>query len=138
MIAKSIDLLVFVFVAIVLPKVFGPLIGFIYTMAGDAIKVSAFSGQSVGKMAVGLKVISRVSGQPASLRESMIRNTPIGIVTFFSIIPFWGWFIMIVLGIPMILIETFLLIRAEKGHRLGDVMADTEVIHCDTKLWNST
>ncbi|MCM0606866.1 MAG: RDD family protein [Xanthomonadaceae bacterium] len=137
-VAKSVDLLVFVFAAIVLPQFFGPLIGFIYTMVGDAIGVSVFRGQSFGKMVVGLKVVSRVSGQPAGLRDSIIRNAPIGVATFFSIIPFWGWLIMVVMGVPMLLIEAFLLMRTEQGHRLGDVMADTEVVHSDHKLWNST
>lgn len=136
--AKTIDLLVFVFLAIVLPNVFGPLIGFLYTLVADGIRVGAFKGQSLGKMIIGLRVTNRVTHEAGGLRESVIRNAPVGVVTFFSIIPFWGWLIMLVLGIPMVLIEAFLLIRTENGHRLGDVMADTEVILCDTKLWNST
>jgi len=136
--AKCIDLFIFIFLAAVLPAVVGPLLGFAYTMLGDSIQAGAFKGQSVGKMVIGLRVMSTRTREPATLRDSFIRNSPIGIVTFFSIIPFWGWLIMIVLGPPLMLIEAYLLFRVEKGHRLGDVMADTEVVPCETRLWNST
>lgn len=136
--AKSIDFFVFIFIAVVFPRVLGPLLGFAYTLLADGIRIGPFKGQSFGKMVMGLRVMNRVSKDPAGLRDSMIRNAPIGVITFFSIIPFWGWFIMFVMGIPMILIEAYLLFRANHGHRLGDVMADTEVVICETRLWTST
>ena len=58
----------------------------------------------------------------------MIRNAPVGVATFFAIIPVWGWLILLLVGIPLLLIEGYLMFRVESRQRLGDVMADTEVI----------
>jgi uncharacterized RDD family membrane protein YckC len=41
-------------------------------------------GQSVGKWLMGLQAVSlQRGGQPANYRDSIVRNIPIGIVTFF-------------------------------------------------------
>ena len=48
-----------------------------------------------------------------------------------AIIPFWGWIIAIAIGIPLTLLEVYLLYKLDSGHRLGDVMADTTVIAND-------
>ena len=48
--------------------------------------------------------------------------------TFFAIIPIWGWLILALIGVPLMLMEIYLMLSVETGHRLGDVMGDTEVI----------
>lgn len=58
----------------------------------------------------------------------MIRNAPIGVATFFGIIPFWGWIILVLLGIPLLALEVYLMVTLANGGRLGDVMADTHVV----------
>lgn len=65
----------------------------------------------------------------ASIRASVLRNAPVGVATFFAIIPVWGWIILGIVGIPLMIMEVYLMMTVETGHRLGDVMADTEVIH---------
>jgi hypothetical protein len=52
----------------------------------------------------------------------------VGLCTFFAIIPIWGWIILFLVGIPLMAIEIYLLARVETRQRLGDVMADTEVV----------
>lgn len=126
-VAKAIDLLVMVACGIILPRVIGPLIGFAYSLLADALTVGELKNQSLGKRALGIRVV-RLSGDKLNFRDSAIRNAPIGVATFFGIIPIWGWVILAVLGIPLFALELYLLMRAERHRRLGDVMAETEVV----------
>jgi hypothetical protein len=56
------------------------------------------------------------------------------VATFFALIPVWGWLLVILLGIPLLLIEVYLMLTVPKGQRLGDVMGDTEVVPVDRVL----
>jgi hypothetical protein len=56
-----------------------------------------------------------------------MRNLPVGAAVFFSIIPGLGWVLMFLVGGALLAIEVYLL-RTQAGERLGDVMADTEVV----------
>jgi uncharacterized RDD family membrane protein YckC len=127
-VAKSLDFVFVVALATLLPYPLGPLTGFLYSLFGDGIRSGPFVGQSVGKKLVGLRVINRKTGEPAGPRESLFRNAPVGVATFFSIIPIWGWIILTLLGFPLLVLEVYLMFTVEEGHRLGDVMGDTEVV----------
>lgn len=127
--AKFIDIVVVIALGALLPRFVGPLLGFAYSVLADGMKFGPFIGQSVGKKLMGLRVISRSrKGKPVTLAESAIRNSPIGFATFFGIIPVWGWILLGLIGIPLMLLEGYLVLRAPNGHRLGDVMADSEVV----------
>jgi len=123
-IAKAIDLSVILLLSVILPYHVGALLGFIYTLVHDGL----FQGQSLGKRLFHLRTIDLKTNEPCSLRESVIRNSPFGVATFFGIIPFWGWIILIILGIPLVVLELYLMLTLENGGRLGDVMADTRVV----------
>ena len=125
--AKFTDLFIVFFIAALLPRVVGPLLGFFYSLIADGLSVGGQRGQSIGKKIFRLQVVNAITDKPAHFRDSMIRNSPVGLATFFAIIPIWGWFILVVIGIPLLAIELTLMVRMENGHRLGDVMADTEV-----------
>src|SRR6185437_5518384 len=125
--AKLLDLFLVIAVAAVLPRVIGPLVGFLYSILSDGLNFGPFQGQSFGKKIFGLQVINLKTRAPASARDSVIRNSPVGFATFFAIIPIWGWLILILVGLPLMIMEIYLIVRVESGHRLGDVMADTEV-----------
>jgi hypothetical protein len=73
-------------------------------------------------------VVSLHDRQPIDYKTSALRNAPVGLATFFAIIPIWGWAIPILIGPPLLLIEVGLMLREEHGHRIGDALADTEVI----------
>ena len=75
---------------------------------------------------------------PAGLKTSVIRNAPVGLVTFFMIIPVWGWILSLLIGIPLALVEISLLIRAERRQRLGDVMAESVVVDVPSPRSGST
>ncbi len=133
-IAKIIDIIIVFLMAAVLPYPVGPLLGFLYSLFGDGIHVGSFQGQSVGKKIMGLQVISTLHRKSASLRESALRNAPVGVTTFFAIVPVWGWLILALIGIPLMVMEVYLMASVESGHRLGDVMGDTEVIEVKRRL----
>ena len=127
-IAKVIDILIVFLITWVLPYPVGPLGGFFLSLCADGLSFGPFRGQSIGKKILGLQVYNTAEKHPAHLRDSMIRNTPVGVATFFAIIPIWGWLILGIVGIPLVMMEIYLMVTVESGHRLGDVMADTEVI----------
>jgi len=127
-VAKSIDIGIVFTLALILPHPLGPLLGFAYSLLADGINRGAFKGQSVGKKLMKLQVVHQSTRKPATFRESALRNAPVGVATFFAIIPFWGWIILALIGLPLMLVEIYLMARVEAGHRLGDVMGDTEVI----------
>lgn len=127
-VAKMIDLLIVVATSAILPYPLGPLLGFLYSLFGDGLNVGPFQGQSIGKKLMGLKVVHILKKRPASLRDSAFRNAPVGVATFFAIIPIWGWLILALIGIPLMVMEIYLMLSVETGHRLGDVMGDTEVL----------
>jgi uncharacterized RDD family membrane protein YckC len=146
--AKFVDLLLVFALAAFLPYPFGPFAGFVYSLVADGTKLGSFRGQSIGKKLFKLRVVQIVtrnvaepgSGgfgeaaslvkemRPPSMRACCLRNAPVGIATFFGIIPIWGWLILGLVGIPMMVIEIYLMATVARGHRLGDVMGDTEVI----------
>jgi uncharacterized RDD family membrane protein YckC len=126
--AKLIDILIVIASAAILPYPLGPLLGFTYSLFADGLNQGPFRGQSVGKRIMKLQVVSVRGGRPASFRESALRNAPVGVATFFAIIPVWGWLILGLIGLPLMAMEIYLMLSVEKGHRLGDVMGDTEVV----------
>jgi uncharacterized RDD family membrane protein YckC len=112
----------------VVPFRVGPLLGFLYSLFADGIQQPGFRGQSLGKKIMHLQVVNQITREPAHWKESVLRNAPIGVATFFGMIPIWGWLILILIGVPLMLMEIYLMIRVDTGHRLGDVMGETEVI----------
>jgi len=127
-IAKVIDLLFMLILAAVLPRYVGPLFGFFYSICADGFDFGPFHGQSVGKKIMKLQVRNIVRDQPGNFRDSLIRNAPVGVATFFAIIPFVGWVIFTLVGIPLAALEIALMIRIPESRRLGDAMADTQVV----------
>ena len=121
-IAKAIDLFIVLIISILLYP-FSLLIGLLYISFADSL----YGGQSVGKKIIGFSVISLEDGKPCSAKQSVIRNLPIIIPLSFAIIPPWGILFCVLLLIPLMILELYLLFKLDSGHRLGDVMADTTV-----------
>jgi uncharacterized RDD family membrane protein YckC len=125
--AKFVDLLIVMLLAAGVINPLGPLLGFLYSLVSDALPIQGFEGQSVGKRLFKLRVVS-TRGTKVGLRDSVFRNAPVGVATFFALIPIWGWAILALIGFPLMVVEIYLLVRAPRGQRLGDVMGDTEVV----------
>lgn len=127
-VAKCIDLATTMGLAVLLPYPLGPLLGFLYSIFADGLNFGRLKGQSLGKKVMKLQVIHLVREEPASFRDSALRNAPVGVATFFAIIPVWGWLILGLIGVPLMVMEVYLMMTVERGRRLGDVMGDTEVV----------
>src|SRR5688572_4475670 len=102
LLAKLADFFIIVCCSLLLPQIIGPLIGFVYSMIADGMHFGPFKSQSVGKKIFDLEVVNTVRGERASYRDSVIRNSPIALATFFAIIPIWGWIVLFLIGIPLI------------------------------------
>ncbi len=132
--AKVIDLLFVLFLGrIPLVGGAGSVLGFLYSIVSDSFAYKSVQGQSIGKKILKIRVASGNGNQTrmARLRTSVLRNAPVGIVTFLMIIPVWGWILSLLIGIPLFLIELSLMIKADRHQRLGDVMAESAVLDCE-------
>jgi uncharacterized RDD family membrane protein YckC len=122
--AKTLDYILITLVSFVLYPV-GPLIGFLYSLFMDA-----YQGQSIGKRVLKIQAYHLKTMAPVSrFLDSFSRNAPFAVATFFAMIPLWGWIILILLGVPLMGLETYLILVRPRKQRLGDIMADTVVIN---------
>ena len=120
--ARLVDGLVAWALALVLPPI-GILVGIMYLAVADGVQ----KGQSLGKMVFGLEVVLP-DGSPCDLKSSIYRNIPFELALLFAAIPLLGWILLVIAGIPILLIELWLVILDHNGLRLGDRIADTTVV----------
>jgi uncharacterized RDD family membrane protein YckC len=126
--ARLVDGLVAWALALVFPPL-GILVGIMYLAVADGVQ----KGQSLGKMVFGLEVVTS-DGSPCDLKSSIYRNLPFELALLFAAIPLLGWILLIIAGIPILLIELWLVIADHHGLRLGDRIASTtvvELVHSD-------
>lgn len=122
MVGKAIDLVLVIALASVLYPA-GPLAAFLYILIADGFK----DGRSLGKRVVGLRTLNTTTGNAADFKDSVIRNSTVAVPVLFFMVPIVGWILWIVIGIPILAIEVYLMTRLEQHARLGDTMADTKV-----------
>ena len=122
LLARLVDGLVAWAFALVLPPI-GILVGLMYLAVADGVQ----RGQSLGKMVFGLEVLIS-DGSPCDLKASIYRNIPFELALLFAAVPFLGWILLIIVGIPILLIELWLIIADHNGSRLGDRIAGTMVV----------
>lgn len=121
-VARFVDLLVAWALTLVIPPV-GVLAGIAYLAVADGLQ----KGQSLGKMVFGLEVLL-ADGNPCDLKASIYRNLPFSFALLFAVVPFIGWILLVVAGIPILLVELWLVIVDDHGERLGDRIAGTKVM----------
>jgi uncharacterized RDD family membrane protein YckC len=119
LVARIIDLLAAAALAQMVKPV-GFLAGLMYVLIADGV----MPGRSPGKAVIGLRVVGD-DGRPIGLRESILRNLPIGAAFLLSVIPWIGW----VLAGAVIVLEGLLVVGNERGRRLGDEAARTHVMN---------
>jgi len=122
-IAKAIDFIIACALALILIPV-GPVAGLLYILIADGFS----HGKSVGKMLIGLKVVHEKDASRVAFKESIIRNIPFALAYIFFVIPFLGWFLFIIVGLPIIIFESYLIYHDESGLRVGDILAKTQVV----------
>ncbi len=109
--------------------VVGGLVAGTYMLLRDGFDF--MQNRSLGKMAVNLKPIIIETGSNCDIQTSAKRNWPFAIGHFLVAIPVIGWIFAILIWIPLLIyvvIEAVLVFTDDKGIRLGDKMAGTQVI----------
>lgn len=91
------------------------LVLYIFPTTYSLIKDGLYKGQSVGKKVVGLRVINLSNNSPCSISVSCLRNIIGGII---GVIPIVGW-----------LIEPIMVLATDKGRRIADKVANTQVVN---------
>ncbi|NLZ54229.1 MAG: RDD family protein [Thermoanaerobacteraceae bacterium] len=117
--------------------ILGGIVSTVYILTKDVIayeitKNPDFKNRSIGKKIMGLEVAS-MEGKDIDWGISIRRNLPFAVGSVCSIVPIIGWIIGPILGFVISMVELFLAVTDNKGRRLGDRLADTQVI-CNTDL----
>jgi hypothetical protein len=118
-IAKFIDLLIVAVLYELSPRV-GFIAGVMYLLVADGFS----QGKSVGKWLIGLQAFLPDKQSACTFRESIIRNFPLAVALFLFLIPYVGW----ILTGAIFVFEGLLMIGNGQGLRLGDEIADTQVL----------
>ena len=127
-IAKFIDLLITSALYVYHPLV-GPLSAITYILISDGLK----GGKSLGKRITGLNVVSTSrEGRLCSFIDSIKRNSPFGTIVavnfVFGWMPYAGVVIVFLFAGAVLAYEAMLAYNDPRGLRIGDRIADTEVI----------
>ncbi len=118
-IAKFLDCLIIGASMKLVPPV-GFFIGLTYLLIADGL----WQGQSIGKRIVGIYTIRASMKEAGSFKESMLRNSTLAAGFVAGLIPYVGWiFVVAVVGV-----EALLIIGNHRGLRIGDEIAQTQVI----------
>lgn len=131
--AKAIDLLLLAVIYFLGKEVWVPL-GVLAAVVIAGIGDGLGTGQSIGKRITGLRVVEDQRGLPCSLWHSVLRNIPFMVAIPMVAFPlFWVFFLL--LAIPLLVLELYLVAVLDSGIRLGDVLANTLVIeHLEDSL----
>jgi uncharacterized RDD family membrane protein YckC len=118
-IAKAIDGMLVAAASQVIEPV-GWISGLAYALIADGFP----GGQSVGKRLIGLQTVMPRTKEFAGFRESIIRNLPLAFAYLLVPVPYIGW----LLAGAIVVFEALLMIGNEQGARLGDEVAQTQVL----------
>ncbi|MBI5633062.1 MAG: RDD family protein [Nitrospirae bacterium] len=117
--AKILDLILIAAVIELIPRA-GFFAGLAYLLLGDGL----FDGRSLGKKLIRLRVVSMDAMKPCTFRESLLRNSTLGLGYILWLVPWIGWIVL-----PAIAAFEFILILGNReSRRLGDEIAGTTVI----------
>ncbi len=122
LVAKAADLIV----ALALwqiPGAAGAFAALFYVLFCDAFP----GGQSPGKRLARLKVV-RTDREPMDFPSSALRNLTVSAPFAFHLLPVVGSFLAYVVGVPILLVETYLGFEDDDGQRAGDTLAETLVV----------
>lgn len=117
--ARAIDFILVAAALDILPKA-GYFAGLAYLLLGDGF----FDGRSLGKQLVRLRVVNKEKNTPCTVRDSILRNSPLAIGFSLWIVPWIGWIFIVAASV----VEFILILGSEEGARLGDVIAKTAVL----------
>jgi hypothetical protein len=101
----------------------GAILAVIYLLLADGL----LHGQSPGKRLFGVRAMQIPRRVPAGYRESMLRNADFALVALFYVVPL-GWILLLLVGLPIIAFEAWMVWTDRLGIRIGDIFADTQVV----------
>ncbi len=120
--ARGVDFLV-AFGLATLGHELGAILAVIYLLLADGL----LHGQSPGKRLFGVRAMQIPRRAPAGYRESMLRNADFALVALFYVVPL-GWILLLLVGLPIIAFESWMVWTDRLGIRIGDIFADTQVV----------
>jgi uncharacterized RDD family membrane protein YckC len=120
--ARGVDFLV-AFAMAHLGHELGAILAVAYLLLADGI----LHGQSLGKRIFGVRAMQIPHRAPASYRESMLRNADFALIALFFVVPL-GWILLLLVGVPVIAFESWMVWTDRLGIRIGDIFADTQVV----------
>jgi hypothetical protein len=118
-VAKLLDVVIAGAASQLLPPV-GWVAGLSYVLIADGF----VGGSSLGKRLIGLQTMVHGTHACVGFKESILRNLPLAIAYAVFWVPYVGW----LLSVGLIVIESLLMIGNEQGLRLGDHVAQTQVL----------
>lgn len=125
--AKAIDGAIWILLAALVPPA-GTVFGVLFWLFCDGL----VGGASPGKHLVGLMVLHKDERRPATLKESTLRNIPFAIPALLLLLPAGPLFCAVV-GIPVLLLESYFLLSDPEEVRIGDIFGDTRVVSVKPK-----
>lgn len=117
--AKILDFILIAAVMEIIPKA-GYFAGLAYLLLGDGF----FDGRSIGKKLIKLRVVSAVTNEPCTFRDSILRNSTLAAGYILWIVPWFGWIFILLISA----LEFILILGSRDGKRLGDEFAKTVVL----------
>ena len=120
--ARGVDFLV-AFAMAQLGHELGAILAVVYLLLADGF----LHGQSPGKRIFGVRAMQIPRKAPASYRESMLRNADFALIALFYVVPL-GWILLLLVGVPVIAFEAWMVWTDRLGIRIGDIFADTQVV----------
>jgi len=101
----------------------GAVLAVVYLLLADGF----MHGQSLGKRLFGIRAMQIPHRVPAGYRESMLRNADFALVALFYVVPL-GWILLVLVGLPIVAFEAWMVWTDRLGIRIGDIFADTQVV----------
>ncbi len=118
-VAKILDFIIIAAAVEIVPKA-GFFAGLAYLLIADGL----FDGRSLGKKLIGLKVVSADAYKSCTFRDSILRNSILGVGFLFYKILWFGWIFLALVSV----FEFIILLGSKNQMRLGDEIAKTIVI----------
>ena len=120
--AKVLDFILIAAAAEIVPRA-GFYAGLSYLLISDGL----FEGRSIGKVLIGLRVVSIEHNEPCTVKESIVRNAFLGAGLLPFRLPLVGSWIGWVFILLVCALEFLILLGSREGMRLGDEFARTTV-----------
>ncbi|MBN2413235.1 RDD family protein [candidate division KSB1 bacterium] len=122
--------------AICIIPLIGGIIGTAYMLLKDGLNYEFMDRRSIGKKMMKLRPVT-LDGKEVDIHVSLKRNWMLALgvlIMFLLVIPIFGWVLIPIVALVSLvlgIIEIIFIISKEDGRRLGDKIANTQVIEVE-------